>query len=257
MALLGLAVIAVIAGVVFYSTVFPQPQGRFLFPAIGAVSMLVALGLGALGGFDRKRSTAVVAVAAVAFASINVASMFRVQPAVSAPLLPVYSAGQQVEIEKMVLPPVQVEEIAEIDGYEVATESDGTLSVTLAYHVLASPLPDLTPFVHLVDSRGKRVAQDDRRPDYETSWWHPGETVLVPLRLKADGDLGGVAPYWIQTGIYLSPAGERLRLSQGGRPLTENWYRLPVAVEQSASGALQVTEIDIAVAGSQRVGAFP
>jgi hypothetical protein len=90
-------------------------------------------------------------------------------------------------------------------------------------------------FLHLVDERGRIVAQQDKAPGFEakepTTGWLPGEVVTDPLDLTLPSDLVP-GPYTLRIGMYLPPAGPRLwLLDEAGRQI-ENFVEL---------GKIQVT----------------
>jgi hypothetical protein len=61
----GLAVVSIgscFAGVVYYNTTYSQAQGRFLFPVLSLIGVLVALGLQALLAHFRRRSARLLAL---------------------------------------------------------------------------------------------------------------------------------------------------------------------------------------------------
>jgi hypothetical protein len=102
-------------------------------------------------------------------------------------------------------------------GYDVrpsAAPPGSTVTLTLSWSARARPAADYTVFVHVVDSRGKVVAQADAPPRsgrYPTSLWDPGETIVDPHQLA----LGPSLPpgsYRLEVGLYLPVTGRRLPL---------------------------------------------
>jgi hypothetical protein len=100
-------------------------------------------------------------------------------------------------------------------GKEIALIGyDQTDSLTLYWKRLESIAADYTVFVHVLDSDGKIVAQQDRQPaggDSPTSLWADGEVIpdTYPLRLNS------LAPgtYRIEVGLYRPETDARLAVS--------------------------------------------
>lgn len=94
------------------------------------------------------------------------------------------------------------------------------LTVTLYWRPLRALDADYTSFVHVLDSRGEKIAQHDAPPGgvyYPTSLWQPGEilrdrhVIHLPERLSA-------GPYALRIGLYTRPD-----LSLLGEPLLLPW----------------------------------
>ena len=90
--------------------------------------------------------------------------------------------------------------------------------VSLAWQVLQSPGERLKVFVHLIDSSGRLVAQNDSEPiawRSPTDGWQPGDRytdrhgVLLPSDLPA-------GEYVLKVGMYRS-SGERLQIAIAGQ----------------------------------------
>ena len=94
-------------------------------------------------------------------------------------------------------------------GYDL-NASQG-LNLTLYWKRLAPITEDYTVFVHVVDARGKIVAQQDQQPDNgadPTSLWDDGEVVVDHYAFNLPSDPHGA--YHIDLGLYRAPAGARL-----------------------------------------------
>ena len=91
------------------------------------------------------------------------------------------------------------------------------VTVILQWQALERITEDYTGFVHLVDSEGIGVAQDDHVPlqgQLPTRLWHPGMVLDDIYRLKLPRDLESGA-YEVRGGLYRPGSGQRLRaLSQ-------------------------------------------
>lgn len=92
---------------------------------------------------------------------------------------------------------------------------------------------DYSVFLHLVDSNGKIVAQQDGPPqngDAPTSWWQPNDTVADEHALLIPS---GIVPghYEVEFGVYDPLKGPRLALSDsGGNRIPGDSWRLGVDV---------------------------
>jgi 4-amino-4-deoxy-L-arabinose transferase-like glycosyltransferase len=195
------------------------PQGRLLFPAIGAASVFISLGL---AGWVPNRYHRVLA-AMVAGGLLVVAAMapFRwILPAYSPPSVLALPAtlsdsghtdfAQQVRLLGY-----------EIDGIEARPGEE--VGLTLYWQALEPPPVNYSVFVHLVDENGILQAQRDSYPGagtLPTSVWQPGdviadrhvvtipETALAPHRLRVD-----VGVYDYETGQRLpTPGGDSVAL---------------------------------------------
>jgi 4-amino-4-deoxy-L-arabinose transferase-like glycosyltransferase len=109
-------------------------------------------------------------------------------------------------------------------------EAGAELEIRLHWQVLEHPQVRYTLFLHLVDSDGQLVAQQDQPPLGEsapTYSWQPGQQIGTTLRLALPSDLPA-GPYTLRAGLY---NGER---------------RLPVSQQGEAVGdfaALAVVEV--------------
>ncbi len=95
---------------------------------------------------------------------------------------------------------------------------------------------DYTVFVHLVDERGKLLAQADQQPlggDYPSSFWRPGEQVLDTHTLRVP-KMAPSGAYWFRVGWYLLDSGERLAVDSSTPP-TDFVVLGPAYVDVTAS----------------------
>ena len=106
-----------------------------------------------------------------------------------------------------------------LSGYDPLEDATAGAPITLTlYWQALDELPaDFTRFVHLVDSEGRIVAQNDAAPgagDYPTASWVAGETITDVVQLQLSPDLLPGA-YRIDVGLYDPFTGTRLTSSAG------------------------------------------
>jgi len=188
-------------------------QGRYLFPAIAPLMLLLAAGLVHL--LPRRRAPLLAGVLAVALALAALAVPLRVVP-------PAYRG---VPLDKWSLWRVPVrtdlaygDEIR-LRGYALeGPGAAGALRVTLYWQALRPPERDYCAAVHLLDASGAVLAQDDRAPGadrgYPPSLWRAedlvAETHTLPLPPGASGE--GVR---VRVGLYDWASGEHLLAGAG------------------------------------------
>jgi hypothetical protein len=104
-------------------------------------------------------------------------------------------------------------------GYTLQAEAE-TLNLRLFWQAEAPPEADYTVFLHLRDSRNRKVAQKDGPPAggrYPTGLWELGEVIVDEMSLPLMGLPSG--RYQPVVGLYDLATGERLTLS--GSPANE------------------------------------
>jgi hypothetical protein len=87
-----------------------------------------------------------------------------------------------------------------------------TYNLTLHWQAAIPTDRDYTVFVHLLDTNGQRVAQDDSPPGdpfFPTATWLPGQIVLDDHSLALPDD-APPGDYTFLVGLYHQPSGERL-----------------------------------------------
>jgi hypothetical protein len=122
-------------------------------------------------------------------------------------------------------------EIASLQGYQVSgtAQPGGTLRLTLDWHALERIDEDYTVFVHLVDSTGRIVAQNDHQPQNganPTSWWSLDETVRDEMELDIPPDAPS-GPYSFRIGLYQVSNGIRLQCDQALPLCVVDYLSLP------------------------------
>jgi hypothetical protein len=208
------------------------PMGRFFFPALPALAILMMLGL---GQFVSKRHQIVLAaaVSAAMFALALYALIGVLAPAYArpAPLTPQQVAAIPHRLD------VTFDGKAKLLGYAVSIapqgfvlgdSSDlqvrpgGQVVVTLYWQALAPMNENYAVFTHLVNSVGALSAQRDTFPglgNFPTSQWKPGDTFADTYRVDIGETTYAPDETVVQVGLYL-PNGPRLAAFQAdGQPL--------------------------------------
>jgi len=106
----------------------------------------------------------------------------------------------------------------ELLGFDVSPIQVGAgqdLTFTLYFRGL-EPMPvGYTVYLHLVDARGRLLAQDDHQPYPPTEYWPPGETFTSSYTLHIPQDLPPKTALDVRIGAYFWQTLERLPLRQG------------------------------------------
>lgn len=215
--LLLLSIVAAWAWVIRYSITLGGFgwQGRYLFPALPAFSVLSALGLSSLA--PRRWRWIVLGAIVAALAVLAIVGPWRY-------IVPAYARPTLSRWQEALIPHRQRAVFGdEFDllGYEVEPQvaSPGeTINLTLYWRARTVPSNDYTVFVHLVDERGITYGQHDSPPREgslpTTAWWH-GDIVrdVHPVALAPDAPPGD---YTFRVGWYFWATGERIPVREGG-----------------------------------------
>lgn len=187
-------------------------QGRYLFPALPAFSVLSALGLSRLV----PQRWATLGAAVIALGILAVGCPWRyIMPTYPRPML----SRWQVILIPHRLRAVFGEEF-DLLGYAVEPEiaSPGeTINLTLYWQARRVPANDYTVFVHLVNENGAMYGQHDSSPQEgslpTTSWWY-GDVVrdVHPVTIAPDAPPGD---YTFRVGWYFWATGERILVREG------------------------------------------
>ena len=99
-------------------------------------------------------------------------------------------------------------------GYDVPATAapNHPLTITLYWQALATPARDYSVFIHLIDSDGKIVAQQDGPPaqgSYPTSLWSAPETIINSHELRLPDSLPP-GDYRVRLGLYNPTDGIRV-----------------------------------------------
>jgi 4-amino-4-deoxy-L-arabinose transferase-like glycosyltransferase len=207
-----------------WTTMTKASQGRLMFPAISAISVLLALGwsqwvprryekwlLGTVGG--------------LVFVLASMAPFRYIAPAYAGPIL-----LSKAEIEKI---PHRLDVTfggkARLLGYETGDEEirpGESVEVTLYWQSLAEMDKDYTVFVHLLDENDLVIAQRDTYPGlgtYPTRLWRVGDAFADRYVLTLPPSVFAPCTGRFEVGLYDFASGERLPVTgPDGQPLGDN-----------------------------------
>lgn len=226
-------------------------QGRLLFPAISAVSMMLFTGLATL--VPGRRRGLLLAALALLMAGIGLYTAFGViRPAYAPP--PALSASQIDAIPHPLRDVVFDDRIA-LAGYEVVPESvapGDDLRVTLYWQGLQPIQRDYSLFIHLVGENEVILGQRDSYPgrgNAPTSEWQPGVVLRDSYRLRVPPTATTPQSAWIAVGLYNLTTRGRLRLPDGAEWLPLKALRLVPSTDQVAIP----NPMDVDVAGQVKL----
>ncbi len=184
-------------------------QGRYLFPAIAAISTLLALGLRNL--IPNRAMSIATGVLAVGLMTSAIFMPLKV-------IHPVYAGPTLAKWQVWTLPhrtDIAFGDRVRLLGYRVRRSKScdvRSATLTLYWQAIQGLDLDYSAFIHLVDGSGGLVVQSDiglgSEYRYPTSAWQQGDivfsrhTLLLPAFLPPDGE--------IRIGVYFWANGERL-----------------------------------------------
>jgi hypothetical protein len=225
------------------------PQGRLLFPAMPAISILCVLGLAQWLPKPYARTAITVLLALLAGFAALVPHRY---------IAPAYARAEPLsEAERAAIAnPMSVAFGGQVCllGYDLveATLRPGTtLWLTVYWQGLTTMERDYSVFVHLVDARGVIVSQRDSYPgsgNDPTRGWTPGRAMRdhfplqVPLALLAQG------PLRIRLGLYEFATGQRLSIVHSAEEATD-FVELPVALSSQGLAPPVLTDLDLEFGG--------
>jgi 4-amino-4-deoxy-L-arabinose transferase-like glycosyltransferase len=215
--LLGLAIAAQEGYMLWAITRFNESwyQGRYLFPVIGPLMILVSLGL--VSWLPKRWSPVLATGLAVMLATVAVFMQSQViQPAYAVAPSPKWALW---------LVPNKTEytfgNTIELAGYKIKEQNNTQVVLILYWRAKQKPDFDYSAFVHLVDGANRLVAQDDHAPGKQlgyqpTAWW-PGDIVEDEHVMTLPGQLAA-GGYRFRVGLYNWITGERLSVLSGSQP---------------------------------------
>lgn len=193
---------ALLAFAVLFNYMLVSPagaMGRFFFPGLPALSLLIFYGLSrwglllrplwrrarsVVGGPSRSLAGALAIVANGGMLLFSLVALFGyLAPAYARP--PAYDPGEPIPNEVN----ARFDEIATLRGYRLSARTlqpGEPLDVDLYWDVHGRPPGNFLLFLHLMDEAGTMVAQRDTHPgtgNYPTGQWQPGERFVDTIRI--------------------------------------------------------------------------
>jgi 4-amino-4-deoxy-L-arabinose transferase-like glycosyltransferase len=229
----------VLAGLVRWTQMTHASQGRLMYPAISAISILLFTGLAQW--VPRRAVTSLAGVLGVAMLTIAVVSPFRyIAPAYARP--PLLS---ETEMEKIPNPmAVTFDGQIKLLGYEVGSERrlssevyrnqvgqeavrpGESLDVTLYWQALAPMERNYSVFVHLLDENDLVLASQDTFPGqgtYPTRLWRVGDAIADVYTIVVPPTAFTPSSAQLEVGLYEFDTGKRLVVyGPQGEPLGDN-----------------------------------
>ncbi len=215
LALVALWPLIVLASLVRWSLMTIASQGRLMFSAMTAISVLMAMGLSAI--WPRKLRAIGPAILSATLLMVAVVTPFAViAPAYAKPAL-----LDEDELPPMARLDASFDDKMMLLGYRLddASAAPGdAVPITLYWRALSPMEEDYSVFVHLVGENELIVGQRDMYPGqgtFPTSLMRPGDTI-------ADTYVPHIAPTLmtpnslkVRVGLYQLDTGERLPLAHG------------------------------------------
>lgn len=193
---------ALLAFAVLFNYMLVSPagaMGRFFFPGLPALSLLIFYGLtrwssllrrigsrtpSVMGGISLSPARALAIVANGGMLLFALVALFGyLAPAYARP--PTYDAGAPIPNEVN----ARFDEIATLRGYRLSARTlrpGEPLDIDLYWDVHGRPPGNFLLFLHLSDEAGTIVAQRDTHPgtgNFPTSQWQPGDRFVDSLRV--------------------------------------------------------------------------
>jgi len=196
-------------------------QGRLMFPAISAISILLSRGLEELAG---RRLSRYALGATTGFCLLVAAiSPFRyIAPAYAPPRL--LSAEELLRVPNRV--DVSFEDKVKLVGYELnrrALAPGESFHIKLCWQCLAEMDENYSIFIHIYDREGPPVAQRDTYPGqgkYPTSLWRAGDGLCDTYQMHLPFQVKAPVAARLVVGLYRLRDFSRLQPYDGqGRPI--------------------------------------
>ena len=225
LALLLVNVVLFFAVVFNYLLVSPAgPMGRFFFPALPSLALLLIYGLSRwvwlLSKSEKKeqensRANLILA----AFVSIGLLGVSLV--ALFGYLAPAYAQPPGFSSEATIPYPtdVQFDSFVKLRGYDIDTRTavaGESVEVDLYWEVIGKPPGDYLMFVHLIDELGTMVTQRDTHPgmgSFPSSQWEVGDRFVDRVRLHIPQPAYTPSNATLSIGLYAPNEGYRLGIT--------------------------------------------
>ena len=229
----------VLAGLVRWTQMTRASQGRLMYPAISAISILLFTGLAQW--VPQRAAMSLAGVLGVIMLAIAVVSPFRyIVPAYAKP--PLLS---ETDLEKIPNPvAITFDDQIELLGYEVGRETirpGENLDVNLYWQALAPMERNYSVFVHLLDENDLVLASQDTFPGqgtYPTRLWQAGDAIADVYTIAVPPTAFTPSSAQLEVGLYEFDSGKRLAVyGPQGEPLGDNvrFHRIEVLPHEGSA----------------------
>jgi 4-amino-4-deoxy-L-arabinose transferase-like glycosyltransferase len=230
----------VLTGLVRWTQMTRASQGRLMYPAISAISILLFTGLAQW--VPRRAIMSLAGILGVIMLVIAVVSPFRyIAPAYARHVLSIAegpSLLSKTELETIPNPTaVTFDEQIKLLGYEVGQEAvrpGESLDVTLYWQALAPMERNYSVFVHLLDENDLVLASQDTFPGqgtYPTRLWRAGDAIADVYTIAVPPTAFTPSSTQLEVGVYEFDSGKRLAVyGPQGESLGDNvrFHRIEV-----------------------------
>jgi hypothetical protein len=219
----------------------PMPNfGRYLFPILPAIALLIIRGLSTWLPRHLYPYLALGLTGAMLALGIAGLTCF-LAPAYARP--PIYEADAapppQHRLDWVYLSAADDQPLARLRGYDLAQEAvrpGETVRVTLHWDVLdmadSVSATNYILFAQLFGQGGTKVGQRDTYPGlghYPTSFWQPGQVILDEVPIPVAPDAASPSRLRLDIGLYRRGSGRLKAVDETGQPIesaTVGWLKL-------------------------------
>jgi 4-amino-4-deoxy-L-arabinose transferase-like glycosyltransferase len=239
LSLLALNILIFFAVLFNYMLVSPAgPNGRFFFPALSSLALLIFYGLdqwlaliaGAASALADKQPPPAIGPVRTqqTLSQLTALSMLALAlVALIGYLAPAYAAAPRLPAGAPIPNRVDVrfDNLVTLLGYEVEAQTLAVgegLDVRLYWEVTAKPPGNYLLFLHMLDGARTMAAQRDTHPglgNFPTGQWEPGDRFVDAIRIYVPETAYAPETLTLYMGLY-DPVGYRLAVSSSeGKPL--------------------------------------
>ncbi len=226
LALLVVWPLLVLGGLIRWTLLTMASQGRLIFPAIAALSYLLALGLASWLPAARRGRDAPAYLAAALMGGLAIWTPFAViAPAYARP--PLLTAAQEAAIPHRL--DLTFGGQMELLGYRLDASEvrpGQGLAVTLYWRALKPMTQNYSVFVHLLTENELIVGQRDVYPgrgSFPTTQWQPGQAIADTYIVPVSPTTFSPSRVQVEVGLYQKETGQRLEVTDAsGQALGDN-----------------------------------
>ncbi len=224
LALLALNVTLFFAVLFNYLLVSPAgPMGRFFFPALPSLAILMFFGLSLWRGREAQQRPpqALAGLTTAGMVTFSLVALFGY-------LAPAYARPATYAAEAVLPSPVDArfDGLVALRGYDVrlpdgadSVAAGEPIDIDLYWEVTGQPPGDYYLFVHLIDREtGALIGQRDTHPglgNFPASQWRPGDRFVERLQLYVPETAYVPAEAELRVGYYAPTDGYRLGITDG------------------------------------------